>query len=97
MVSHARGIFRATFLYALTALAWVDRGGSGRVQLSSLWIVGVLLLASIASISMFISLIHRIGVLQVNRMLILPVIRAEKSLPTFIRQLKCPPFGADVG
>lgn len=67
VVSHALGIFTATFFYALTALAWVDRGGSGRVQLSSLWMVVVLLLASTA---MFISLIHRIGMLQVNRMLI---------------------------
>jgi uncharacterized membrane protein len=67
VVSHALGIFTATFFYALTALAWVDRGGSGRVQLSSLWIVVALLLASMA---MFISLIHRIGMLQINRMLV---------------------------
>ena len=67
VMSHALGIFTATFLYALTALAWVDRNNSGRVPLSSLWIVGVLLLASTA---MFISLIHRIGMLQINRMLI---------------------------
>src|SRR5690242_12217406 len=66
VMSHAVGIFTATFLYALTALAWVDRNNSGRVPLSSLWIVGVLLLASVA---MFISLIHRIGLLQINRML----------------------------
>jgi uncharacterized membrane protein len=67
VMSHALGIFTATFLYSLTALAWVDRNNSGQVPLSSLWIVVVLLLASIA---MFISLIHRIGMLQVNRMLI---------------------------
>lgn len=66
VMSHALGIFTATFLYALTALAWVDRNNSGRVPLSSLWIVGVLLLASIST---FISLIHRIGMLQINRML----------------------------
>ena len=67
VMSHALGIFTATFLYALTALAWVDRGNTGRVPLSSLWIVAVLLLASIA---MLITLIHQIGRLQVNRMLI---------------------------
>lgn len=66
VMSHAVGIFTATFLYALTALAWVDRNNSGRVPLTSLLIVGVLLLASIA---IFISLIHRIGMLQINRML----------------------------
>lgn len=66
VTSHAAGISTATFLYALTALAWVDRNNSGRVPLISLLIVGVLLLASIA---IFISLIHRIGMLQINRML----------------------------
>lgn len=67
VISHALGIFTATFLYALTALAWVDRNNSGRVPLSSLWMVAALLLASIA---MFISLINRVGMLQVNRMLV---------------------------
>jgi len=67
VTSHALGVFTATFLYALTALAWVDRSNSGRVPLSSVWLVGLLLLASIA---MFISLIHRVGMLQVNRMLV---------------------------
>ena len=67
VISHALGIFAATFLYALAALAWVDRNNSGQVPLSSLWIVGVLLFASITA---FISLIHRLGMVQVNRMLI---------------------------
>ncbi len=66
LISHALGIFTATFFYALTALAWVDRNNSGRVSLVSLWLVVVLLQASIA---MFIGLINRIGMLQVNRML----------------------------
>src|SRR5438046_1590224 len=34
-VMHAIGIFTATFLYALAALAWVDRAGSGRVPFLS--------------------------------------------------------------
>jgi uncharacterized membrane protein len=67
VMSHALGIFTATFLYSLAALAWVDRHESGRVPLSSLWMVIILLLTSIA---MFISLIHRIGMLQLNRMLV---------------------------
>ena len=33
VMSHSMGVFTATFLYALAALAWVDRGGSGRVHL----------------------------------------------------------------
>ena len=67
VMSHALGIFTATFLYAIAALAGVDRSSSGRVPSISVWVVVALLLASVA---MFISLIHRIGLLQVNRMLI---------------------------
>src|SRR6478672_10474922 len=67
VVSHAIGIFSATFLYAVSALAWLDRGGSGKVPFFSAWIVVLLLLASVG---MFIGLINRIGMLQINRMLI---------------------------
>ena len=67
VLSHALGVFTATFVYALAALAWVDRGGSGRVPLSGVFVVGLLL---IISVIMFISLIQRVGMLQVNRMLI---------------------------
>ena len=67
VVSHALGVFIATFVYALAALAWVDRMNSGRVPLLSLSIVVSLV---VASIFMFISLLHRLGTLQVNRILI---------------------------
>ena len=67
VVSHAIGIFSTTFLYAVSALAWLDRGGSGKVPFFSAWIVVLLLLASVG---MFIGLINRIGMLQINRMLI---------------------------
>jgi uncharacterized membrane protein len=67
VVSHALGMFTATFLYALIELAWLDRGDSGRVPfLSTLMVVALL----IASVGMFIALIERLGMLQVNRMLI---------------------------
>jgi uncharacterized membrane protein len=66
VMSHALGIFTATFLYAIAALVGVDRGGSGRVPLISTVAVAVLLLASVG---MFIALIQRIGLLQINRML----------------------------
>ncbi len=67
VMSHALGVFSATFLYALMLLAWVDRSGSGRVPLISQWLtVGLLL----ASMGMFIALIERVARLQVNRMLI---------------------------
>ena len=64
---HALGIFTATFLFALAGLAAIDRNNSGKVPFASTWIVVGLLVASVA---MFIALIHRIGLLQVNRMLI---------------------------
>ena len=63
---HAVGVFTATFLYALAALSWVDRNESGKVPFVSSWMVLALLLASVA---MFIGLIQRIGLLQINRML----------------------------
>jgi uncharacterized membrane protein len=67
VVSHALGVFSSTFLYALIMLAWVDRNASGRVPFMTGWLVFVLL---VASMSMFVALVERIGMLQVTRMLI---------------------------
>jgi uncharacterized membrane protein len=67
VMSNALGVFIATFLYALILLGWVDRGAAGGVPFFSTWIVFMLLLASMG---MFIALIERVGMLQVNRMLI---------------------------
>ena len=67
VISHALGIFTATFLYAIAALTGVDRSGSGKVPFLSVWVVVALL---VVSMGMFIGLIQRIGLLQVNRMLI---------------------------
>ncbi|HEY2389555.1 MAG TPA: DUF2254 domain-containing protein [Candidatus Angelobacter sp.] len=67
VLSHAIGIFCATFLYAIAALAWLNRDNSGKVPFLSAWFVMALLLASVG---MFVALIHKTGRLQVNRMLI---------------------------
>lgn len=67
VISHAMGIFTATFLYALASLAWVDRYGSGRVPWVGIFIVTSLLIVSMV---MFITLIQRVGKLQVTQMLI---------------------------
>lgn len=67
VLSHAVGVFSATFLYAIAALEWLDRNNSRRVPFISSLVVIVLLLASVG---MFVGLIHRIGRLQINRMLI---------------------------
>ena len=67
VLSHALGVFSATFLYAIAALEWLDRSNSRKVPFISFLVVIVLLLASVG---MFVGLIHRIGRLQINRMLI---------------------------
>ena len=67
VVSHALGVFIATFLYAVSMLAWVDRSTSGKVPFISAWMVLGLL---VVSMGMFVALVERIGMLQVNRMLV---------------------------
>jgi uncharacterized membrane protein len=67
VLSHAMGLFTATFLYALMMTAWVDRSDSGKVPLLSLSLIFVLLVVSMGA---FVALIERISRLQVNRMLI---------------------------
>jgi uncharacterized membrane protein len=81
-MSHALGTFTATFLYAIAALAGVDRSGSGQVPIVSLWVVVILL---VASVGMFIGLIQRIGVLQVNRVLMLMGDQGRKAITRSIR------------
>jgi uncharacterized membrane protein len=66
VVTHATGIFTATFLYALMTTAWIDREGSGRVPLFSGMVVFLLLIASIFA---FTGLIHRVGMLQISHVL----------------------------
>jgi uncharacterized membrane protein len=67
VLSHAMGLFSATFLYALLSIPWVDRYGLGGVPLVSEYMTFALLVASMGA---FITLIERIGRLQVNQMLI---------------------------
>jgi uncharacterized membrane protein len=79
LMSHALGIFTATFLYAIAALSGVDRNGSGRVPFLSTAAVVALLLASVG---MFISLIQRVGLLQVSRMLVFTGDLGRKAIAT---------------
>jgi uncharacterized membrane protein len=85
VMSHALGTFTATFLYAVAALAGVDRNGSGKVPFVSTWVVVALL---VASVGMFISLIHRIGLLQVNRMLIFTGDQGRRVITTMYPSVK---------
>ncbi len=66
LLFHAIGVFTATFLYALCAMAWVDRQGSGKVPFFSGWLVVGLLLASVG---IFIGLVHGLSHLQITSVL----------------------------
>ncbi len=66
MLFHALGAFSATFIFALSTLAWVDRGGSGMVPPFSSGIVGILI---IVSMLMFSRLMQRLGDLQISNVL----------------------------
>jgi uncharacterized membrane protein len=88
VMSHSMGVFTATFLYALAALAWVDRAGSGRVPLAGTVFVVVLL---IVSVIMFILLIQRVGMLQINRMLIFTADQGRKIIENLYPPLDTPP------
>jgi len=66
VIWHAIGVFTATFIYALAAMAWVDRNPSVSMPLVSATLLVALLLSSVA---MFVALIQRISLLQINRML----------------------------
>ena len=84
---HAVGVFTATFLYALAALSWVDRNASGKVPFISSWMVFGLLLASVA---MFVGLIQRISLLQINRMLTFTGDQGRQVIEAVYPQLDSP-------
>jgi uncharacterized membrane protein len=87
VISHAIGVFTATFLYALAALAWVDRSGSGRVPLVGIGLLTVLL---VVSVTMFIGLIQRVGRLQVTHMLIFTGDRGREIIENLYPPLDAP-------
>ena len=63
---HSLGVFAATFIFSLFALAWIDRGGSGRVPLFSTLLVAIML---ILSMLLFSRLVQRITDLQITNVL----------------------------
>lgn len=84
VLSHALGVFSATFLYAIAALSWLDRGNSRKVLFISAWTVTALLLASVG---MFIALIQRVGLLQINRMLLFIAQQGRKVIENLYGEL----------
>ena len=87
ILSHALGVFSATFLYAIAALSWLDRGNSRKVLFISAWTVIALLLASVG---MFITLIQRVGLLQINRMLLFIANQGRGVIDKLYGQLDLP-------
>jgi uncharacterized membrane protein len=63
---HSLGVFSATFIYALGTLAWVDRGGSGKVPLLSALLVFALVTVSML---LFARLVQRLTDLQITSVL----------------------------
>ena len=66
VMSHSLGVFTATFIYSLAALAWVDRGGTGKVPMLTVWFALVLLLVSVV---FFVLLVEKLGMLQISQVL----------------------------
>jgi uncharacterized membrane protein len=66
LLLHTIGIFTATFLYAIAALAWVDRRNTTKVPFISGWLVVGLLLASVI---VFVRLVQSVSRLQINNVL----------------------------
>ncbi|HXY38980.1 MAG TPA: DUF2254 domain-containing protein [Vicinamibacteria bacterium] len=66
IIRHSLGVFTGAFLYALAALPWIDRGGSGKVPLVTTWVAIAWLLASVV---LFVMLIDRLVMLQISRVL----------------------------
>ena len=91
VISHAIGVFTATFFYALVSAAWVDRYGSGRVSLIGASVVTSLLIVSIV---MFIALIQRMSNLQVTEMLIFTGDRGREVVEKLYPPLDTPPSTA---
>jgi uncharacterized membrane protein len=66
VINHSIGLFTATFIYSLAAIAWVNRGGAGLVPPVTVWFALILLLGSVL---LFVLLVEQVGLLQVTRVL----------------------------
>src|SRR5262249_38408366 len=84
LLFHSLGMFIATFVYSLTTLAWIDRGGSGAVPLFSTGLVVVLL---IVSMILFCLLVQRVGDLQITSVLRLVGDQGREVIRTTFQRL----------
>jgi predicted membrane protein DUF2254 len=95
---HSLGVFTATFLYSLAAIAWLDRKHSGNVPFFSGWLVILLLLASVA---MLVALIGRISLFQIRSTLSFgwqeqESLANELTLPIALISIECAFHGRPV-
>jgi uncharacterized membrane protein len=66
VINHSIGLFTATFIYSLAAVAWINRGASGLVPPITIWFAIVLVLMSVV---LFVLLVEGVGMLQITRVL----------------------------
>ena len=62
---HAMGMFIATFTYSLATLIWIDRGSSGQVLFLSMWLVALLVVASMILFALLVQRITFLGITNV--------------------------------
>ncbi len=85
---HSLGVFTATFLYSLGAIAWLDRNHSGNTPFFSGWLVIILMMASVA---MLVALVDRISLFQIRRMLSLTGEHGRRVIEALYPPLETPP------
>jgi uncharacterized membrane protein len=93
VIWHSVGVFTATFLYGIGVMAWIDRAGSGHVPFFSVWLE---VLLTFASVGMFIALIQRVGLLQINRMLTFTGNLGREVIEQMYPPLETPPSVPDL-
>lgn len=84
---HSLGLFTATFVYAIATLAWIDRGGNGKVPLFSTLLVVVLL---ILSMIVFARLVQRLNDIQITNVLHLIGQQGRAVIRTMFPRLDTP-------
>ncbi len=89
-MAHALGLFTATSLYAIAALAWVDRSASGKVPFITGYLPIALLLGCVV---MFVSVIQRVGLFHIIRMLTLTGDQGRKVIAELYPPLIAMPTG----
>jgi uncharacterized membrane protein len=69
LLFHSLGVFVATFMYSLAALAWTDRAGSGNVPLLSSLVVVIMLVASVLLLALLVQRLNNLQITQVLHIL----------------------------